>query len=65
MEIRFDQQRFLWTAIRGSISEFVFIFSWQVLSAQLSPYQALKLLKTGLPGEKELPLHLPPLQTAL
>ena len=50
MEINIDQQRFLWTAKEG---------------LYLSPYQALKLglaeLKAGLPGEKELPLHLPPL----
>ena len=35
-----DQHRFLWTAIRGFISEFG-LFPWRVLSAQTSPFQAL------------------------
>ena len=35
----FDQHRFLWTAIRGFISEFDLYFQWRVLSAQPSPYQ--------------------------
>ena len=42
-----DQHRFLWTAIRGFISEFG-LFPWRVLSAQPSPFQALiKITKTA------------------
>ena len=45
--ILYDQHRFLWTAIRGFISEFG-LFPWRVLSAQPSPFQALiKITKTA------------------
>ena len=39
--LRFDQYRFLWTAIRGLVFWIWFIFPLRVLSAQPSPYWAL------------------------
>ena len=49
----FDQYRYLWTAIRGFISEFG-LFSWRALSGQPTPCQALSFIMTTskvlLPG---------------